>query len=141
MFFWEEINIKQCICSRRFWWKYKHTKVTSQKKTHENSINMLWQLIRGLWFNVDPLVVVDFWLILGLLKCVETIYGCIIHTPMFWNYYPDKTKSSQYTPKYCIWGPRSSLTIFQNSSLLTLLDQLEPNLVWMFQGVSFIELV
>ena len=39
------------------------------------------------------------------------------------------------------WYPSSLLTIFQNSSPLTLPDQLEPNLVWMFLGVSCIELM
>ena len=37
--------------------------------------------------------------------------------------------------------PHCLLTIFQKSSPLTLLDQLEPNLVWMFLGVSCTKVV
>ena len=42
---------------------------------------------------------------------------------------------------HCLSVRPSSLTIFQNSSPLTLLYQLEPNLVWMFFGVSCSELM
>ena len=50
-------------------------------------------------------------------------------------------RPGELLPSLGVQHRRLSLTIFQNSSPLTLLDQLEPHLVWMFLRVCCIELM